>query len=647
MATDPVPELGPTELTSGAAPSPSLRPEERETLILYPEGAGDDHWAPGDCIEGQYEVREVRGGRGKTGMGIVCIVDGPNGRRFAMKTFQRRFALRLDFIRRFIREARTWMLTGFHPNIAHAYHVDIVRAMPLLFIEFVPSDKWGRHTLGHYLKDGPLGLGDALSYALQCCRGMAHAAAAVPGLVHRDLKPDNLLIDPWGHLKITDFGLARCGGELAISLDAFNDPSIAGHITQVGSFFGTPAYMAPEQFSDPAEVTGAADIYAFACCLFEMIAGQPPFEAKTGTTGERIAELQRLHREAEPPRLRDCAPSCPPALESLVMSCLAKDPAARPGTFDAVAGELTGILHALDLPVPLMNSADPLPREVARQMRSLSLLDGYERAVRLHKLRESQELCPYGFHLALSSYFHAAHDHVEELRQLEKTLLARNGETGDEAVRRLTEHLIAEDRLEEAAAHLDTFLMQHPEASPQVFEPRVRLAIARGDYNIAAQMLDTAQPGLRVNLLRVELLEAQGDKPALAALCAAMANTELDRLTHAVASLKPGDCIGIHAGGDATLLADILAALRPTCDTAVLRGVSCAAWPDLTGTPDFAGGMAWLSFALGKLAALDIGLGNIEAGAVAVCAQRLRFPERLHEYLERDEAWFWRQDPGE
>lgn len=632
-----------------AAPGKTTPLHDRDTQVIYPGEAADDQWAPGDCVEGRYEVSEVRGGRGKTGMGVVCIVEDRDGNRFAMKTFQRRFALRLDFIRRFIREARTWMLAGFHPNIAHAYHFDIVRAVPLLFIEYVPSDTTGRHTLAHYLANGPLTVAQALSFAVQLCRGMHHATAAVPALVHRDLKPDNLLVSPDGVLKVTDFGLARVRGELAIGLEAEaeSDGRPSG-LTEAGWFFGTPAYMAPEQFADAAEVSGAADIYAFGCCLHEMLAGRPPFEAKAGTTLDRLAALQRMHREVAPPRLCDIRSECPRAVEELVLRCLAKAPGARPRHFAELAEALESIMARLGIPMPDERRADPLPRLVAEQVRSLSLLDGYERAVRLQKLRQSHELCPYTFHLALASYFHVTNDHREERRQLEKALRARNHELGDEAVRRLAERCIADGDHKAAESCLSAFLAEQPAAAPHVLEPRVRLAIARGNHGEARRLLEAApRGGLREMLLHIELLEASGDYDALTTRCATMAREELDRLVHALTIVAHGARIGLHKMGDAETLAEVLALLRPEVDTATLRQAECAAWPDLTGIPDFADGMAWLSFALGKLADHGQGTGDAPAETIAHCARLLDHPHRLREYRERDEAWFWQHDPVE
>ena len=598
-------------------------------------------WSVGDAIEGRYTVVDIRGGRGVSGMGVVYILDD-HGRRLAAKSFQEQFARNLPLIERFLREARTWLLTGFHPNIVHAHFLDIIEATPHVFMEYVESDAAGRLTLADHIAGGPLPLADVLRYAVQVCDGMIHATRAVPGLVHRDLKPENLLISPEGILKISDFGLVRCHfapdpARQEPSHDPGNDS-----LTQFGSVFGTPAYMAPEQFLAETTVTNAADIYAFGCCLYEALAGKPPFPTEGRTGLERFLALKQFHLNATPTPLREAVPACPTEAHGLVMRCLAKRPGDRWSGFEEIRDRLLWILdrrfHVRIRPLPRHVTSD---LEIEEQRASLALIEGYQRAIRLRNLRENQDNSPYAFHLALASYFHCHHDAKEERRQLEKAGRARGGHMGYEVARRLGDLLLAHGEFEQASALLETFLVDHPDSLDHILEPYVRVLLARGALDETERLLDSMPASLRTEVLRAELLHAQGDTVRLAGMARSFVENMLERIRIKLDGLAPHDVVGWAVEGDWDVLREALEDRPPTWNLAALDAVANVVWPDLSGYPDFSADMAWLSHGLGSLAELEDVVSAEDRERFARHARRLDYPERLRRHLERDEYWFW------
>ncbi len=608
--------------------------------------------APSAALEEHYTILETHGGSGQSGMGIVFIIEEKTagaacggGRRYAVKTFQPRYGRNLEFIERFIRESETWMLAGFHPNIVHAYRLEISYALPYLFMEYVRPDANRRNSLADHIRPGPLAPRQAVDFALQCCDGMVHAASAVPGLVHRDLKPDNMLVDAQGTLKISDFGLVRAAQRESAFASEFVSPSESaqsGPLTQTGLVFGTPAYMSPEQFRDPGSVTAASDIYAFGCSIYECLAGRPPFRVDAGSTAERIVKYRRCHLERAPAPLRTQAPDCPDALAALIDQCLEKDAARRPDSFAEIRDRLAD-MHArvFGAPPPARPRSHPTAREVAEQFRSLGVLRGYSRAVRMKHLRESREVSPYAFHLALASYFHCHHDPREERRQLELALRVRGGELGYEAVRRLGDLLVREGATAEARALLDEFLNREDASVDLVLEPCVRTLVAERNYRGALDLLDSRPDTLRTKRLRIELLQERGQIPELAALLHTLLVGTLADIRANLEQLTPDSVPGWAYPDDPARLTTALTLLEPGRPTLNLAQYAAAVWPDLSGAPDFAPAMAWLAEAAGTLAGLETHPETGPRESLAEVARLLGYPQRLQKQLERDEYWFW------
>jgi multidrug efflux pump subunit AcrA (membrane-fusion protein) len=228
-----------------------------------------------------------------------------------------------------------------HPNIVHAYDAEGIGATHFLAMEYVEGVSLAKLLA----QRGPLPVHEACSYIRQAAFGLQHAHER--GMVHRDIKPQNLMVTSAGQVKILDFGLARfvletapAGALLAVTEADADGNTPVEPLTQVGTVMGTPAYIAPEQARDPHAADIRADIYSLGCTLYELLIGWPPFPA--GTARRKL--LGHLH---ETPRsLSELRPEMPRALAQVVEKMLAKDPAQRYQTPAEVAAAL--VLWARD-----------------------------------------------------------------------------------------------------------------------------------------------------------------------------------------------------------------------------------------------------------------------------------------------------------
>ena len=192
----------------------------------------------------------------------------------------------------------------------------------------------------------PLPQARALLADLCAALGRVHQV----GVVHRDVKPENLFLREDGTLSVLDFGLARLDGATG---DAPEDVAEPVHLTRTGQRLGTPFYMAPEQCLESRDVDARADVYALGVVLFELLTGAPPF---TGSPDE----VPHAHVNLRPPRVSERAP-VPPALDDVLLRCLAKVPGAR---FDSTAALLAAFDAACAAPSASSDIAPPLaPRD--------------------------------------------------------------------------------------------------------------------------------------------------------------------------------------------------------------------------------------------------------------------------------------------
>jgi serine/threonine-protein kinase len=255
----------------------------------------------------------LAGPLGRGGMGGVWEIKDDQGNSFALKSPASGMNPAAESQKRFAREANALRMLD-HPNLVQAVDVFVESGYLFLVMERVHGK-----TLTKILQEGVMHPRRALVLARQMLDGVGHAHAQ--GLVHRDLKPDNIMLvdmGGWERAKIVDFGLVKLIGDAEAAMGG-------GKLTTTGLVFGTPAYMAPEQALGKP-VDGRADLYALATILFEMLTGRVPFDHQ-----DPMMQM-RMQVKAPPPRLDMLAknqPWCTPQLVVLIDAALTKDPSQR------------------------------------------------------------------------------------------------------------------------------------------------------------------------------------------------------------------------------------------------------------------------------------------------------------------------------
>ena len=248
---------------------------------------------------------------GAGGMGRVYEVADERGRRYALKTVLARGAS--EHARaRFRREAELSARLN-HPGIQAVITAELERDEPYLVVELLEGG-----SLAERLRAGPLPQAEALRVALELTRALRHAHTR--GVVHRDLKPDNVLFRADGSAVLVDFGIA-----VSLSPDTLR-------LTASGELLGTPYYMAPEQITARGSDDSAADAYALGGLLQVMLTGEPPLDFSGAPD---LASALQVIRHQAPLPLRQRLPSAPPELERLLQRLLAKDPGERPDLLEA------------------------------------------------------------------------------------------------------------------------------------------------------------------------------------------------------------------------------------------------------------------------------------------------------------------------
>jgi Tol biopolymer transport system component len=330
-ACDKEPQHRAAFLVKACAGDPIL---EREVRSLLAASDDAEHFLSAEALEsqlraiprpapteelgatlGHYEILSLRG---RGGMAEVYLArDVRLGRRVALKLLSARLLSEPTHLRRFLREAQAASALN-HPNIVTIYEIGTERGLHYIAMEYVEGP-----TLRERLR-APLEPAEAVQIALQALSGLE--AAHRSGVVHRDVKPENIMIRADGVVKLVDFGIAR------IARVAGADADPVAH-TETNTIIGTPRYMSPEQ-ARGRPTDSRTDIFSFGVVLYEMLAARPPFGGVTS------AEVFAALLEREPPPVRELPPAIAHTCDRLFARALAKSPEDRYRTVGEMAADL-------------------------------------------------------------------------------------------------------------------------------------------------------------------------------------------------------------------------------------------------------------------------------------------------------------------
>jgi eukaryotic-like serine/threonine-protein kinase len=258
---------------------------------------------PGTLVDERYKIISRLGAGGMAD--VFLAEDEQLGRKVALKLLYQRFAEDPGFVERFRREAQA--AAGLqHPNVVSVYDRGAYDGTYYIAMEYLP----GRSLKQLIRAEAPLDPIRAIDIALQILKAARFAHRR--GVIHRDLKPHNVIVDDSDNAKVTDFGIARAG---------------ASDMTETGSIMGTAQYLSPEQAQGHA-VSAGSDLYSIGVVLYEMLTGRVPFDAESAVT------IALKHVSEAPPPMAVINPDVPPELEQVVMWALNKNPVDRPANAD-------------------------------------------------------------------------------------------------------------------------------------------------------------------------------------------------------------------------------------------------------------------------------------------------------------------------
>ncbi|MGZ8603769.1 MAG: Stk1 family PASTA domain-containing Ser/Thr kinase [Actinomycetota bacterium] len=290
-------------------------------------------------LGGRYRVeRELgRGGMAKVYLGKDTVL----GRTVAVKILAPQFADDPNFVTRFRREAQAAARIS-NQNLVSVFDTGSDDGVHFIVMEYVEG-----RTLAQFLTGGGRIMPDrAIDIAMDVCRALS--AAHAQGLVHRDIKPGNIMLDDRGDVKVTDFGIARV-------------VTTAETVAQTAAVLGTASYLSPEQ-AQGQPVDGRTDIYSLGCVLFEMVTGRPPF---LGDSPVAVASKQVLEQPTPPSRLN---PDVSPDLDAVILRALAKNPENRYASADDLRADLERVRRGMPVEAtPLLPAAAGATQVIQRE----------------------------------------------------------------------------------------------------------------------------------------------------------------------------------------------------------------------------------------------------------------------------------------
>jgi serine/threonine-protein kinase len=279
-------------------PPPSTPPPPVAAITTPPQ-------IPGEKYIGKYRVKKELG---RGGMGAVYLAEQPGlGREVAIKQLVASAAADPVSLKRFLQEAQVMARTS-HPNLVQVHDLELMGTENYIVLEFVRGK-----SLRERLNEGPISPPQvfAVMHGVLQALDYAHKRA----IVHRDMKPENVLLSEDGMVKVADFGIARLT----------DDTGVGGTATKTGTTVGTPQYMSPEQVAS-SKVDGRSDLYSAGIMFYELVTGQPPF---TASEADGPFTLMAKHVQAPPKPPSVFQPGLDPVLEQLILRSIAKRPEDR------------------------------------------------------------------------------------------------------------------------------------------------------------------------------------------------------------------------------------------------------------------------------------------------------------------------------
>ncbi len=292
---------------------PSNESQQTRTFSVDPENVLPDHYRLIELI-------------GRGGMAEVYLAEDRRlGRKVAIKFLSEEFRRDPDRVRRFRQEARAASALN-HPNILIIHDIGDRNGVQFIVSEFVEGE-----TLGLRIAQGKMPIGETVDVSLQIASALAAAHSA--GIVHRDMKPDNVMIRPDGVVKVLDFGLAKSSGFTTANGAHFDALTLDSGSTSPGLIVGTPQYMSPEQ-ARGKELDGRTDIFSLGIIIFEMLTRHSPFAA--GSFADTMAAILTK----EPRQLTEFIKDPPARLTAMIDECLKKEKDERFGSMSEIESEL-------------------------------------------------------------------------------------------------------------------------------------------------------------------------------------------------------------------------------------------------------------------------------------------------------------------